>query len=78
MLFGKGWSVAFGRRGRRASSVVNRRKPCNVDIEGKPIKIGTWNVRTMLRLGKLANVVQEMRRGRINILGLAEVRWKDG
>ena len=71
-------SVAFGRRGRRASSVVNKRKPCSADIDGKPIKIGTWNVRIMLRPGKLANVVQEMRRGRINILGLAEVRWKDG
>jgi hypothetical protein len=73
-------SVAFGRRGCRASSVVNKRKPCNDSQEEiiKPIRIGTWNVRTMLKSGKLANVISEMKRGKINILGLSEVRWKDG
>ena len=30
----------------------------------------------MLRKGKLANVVREMRRSRLEILGLSEVRWK--
>ena len=32
----------------------------------------------MLKSGKLANVISEMKRGKINILGLSEVRWKDG
>src|SRR5688572_27209641 len=71
--------VAFGRGGKRASSackasqVVIQRKPCK-----ERIRIGTWNVRSMRRPGKLANVVREMRKARLDILGLAEVRWKEG
>jgi hypothetical protein len=41
------------------------------------IRIGTWNVRTMLRRGKLENVKHEMGRMKINVLGLSEVRWKE-
>ena len=38
---------------------------------------GTWNVRTLSRAGKLANVIIEMKRGQVNILGLSEVRRKE-
>lgn len=38
-------------------------------------RIATWNVRTLFRAGRLDNVVQEMDRLRINVLGLSEVRW---
>ena len=31
----------------------------------------------MLRPGKLANVISEMKRAKLNILGLAETRWKE-
>lgn len=65
--------VAFGRRGNKASSVVIQRNPCK-----EKISIGTWNVRTMLRPGKLANVIREMRKTKLDILGLSEVRWKEG
>jgi len=65
--------VAFGRRGNKASSVVIQRNPCK-----EKINIGTWNVRTMLRPGKLANVIREMKRTELDILGLSEVRWKEG
>src|ERR1700733_12180740 len=65
--------VAFGRRGSKASSVVIQRNPCK-----EKINVGTWNVRTMLRPGKLANVIKEMRRANLDILGLSEVRWKEG
>ena len=40
------------------------------------INIGTWNVRTMLKAGKLENVKEEMRRMKLNIMGLCETRWK--
>ena len=63
--------VASGRGSAKASSVVNKRKP-----GAARLRLGTWNVRTMLRKGKLANVVREMRRSRVEILGLSEVRWK--
>jgi len=44
--------------------------------EGEEVMIGTWNVRTMRVKGKLENVKREMRRLRINIMGLSEVRWE--
>ena len=40
------------------------------------IKIGMWNVRTMLQKGKLENIKKEMERTGTNILGLSEVRWR--
>ena len=42
----------------------------------KPVRIGTWNIRTLFQKGKLDNIDQEMDRMKLNILGLAEVRWK--
>src|SRR6478609_8502584 len=42
------------------------------------IRVGTWNVRTMNATGKLENVKEEMRRNRLSIMGVSEVRWKDG
>lgn len=41
----------------------------------KLTRISTWNVRTLLQPGKLDNVLREMRRMEINIMGLCEVRW---
>ena len=42
------------------------------------VRVGAWNVRTMLRKGKLENVKLEMTRLGLNVLGLSEVRWKEG
>src|SRR6218665_1699485 len=42
----------------------------------KKIKIGTWNVRSMLQLGKTMILSKEMERLGVEICGLAEVRWK--
>uniref|UniRef100_A0A8D8SJ40 Craniofacial development protein 2 n=2 Tax=Cacopsylla melanoneura TaxID=428564 RepID=A0A8D8SJ40_9HEMI len=41
------------------------------------VKIGTWNVNSMLELGKAHNIVQEMKRLDIKILGISESRWKE-
>ena len=46
-------------------------------LKRQKIKIGTWNVRTLFQTGKLSNVISEMRRMELNILGLAESRWTD-
>ena len=40
------------------------------------IMIGTSNVRTLLQCGKLENLKQEMKRFKINILGVCETRLK--
>lgn len=41
----------------------------------KRIKIGTWNVNTLYQPGKLSNVIKEMKRLEVNIMGTAEARW---
>ncbi|KAK2181767.1 hypothetical protein NP493_382g00022 [Ridgeia piscesae] len=39
------------------------------------ISIGTWNVRTMKEASTLAQVIREMKRYRLDILGVSECRW---
>ena len=39
------------------------------------ISIGTWNVCTMNEASKLAQVIREMKRYRLDILGVSECRW---
>jgi len=39
------------------------------------LTVGTWNVRSLHQTGKLENVMQEMRRMNIDILGIAETFW---
>ena len=42
-------------------------------------KIGTWNVLSLNQPGKLANVLKEMKRMGVGIMGVAETFWaKDG
>ncbi|KAK2174582.1 hypothetical protein NP493_793g01000 [Ridgeia piscesae] len=51
---------------------------CATDILLGPktkISIGTWNVRTMNVASKLAQVILEMKRYRLDILGVSECRW---
>src|SRR5688572_14343598 len=38
-------------------------------------RIGCWNVRTMYATGRLAQVLAEMRKYKLEILGLSEIRW---
>lgn len=71
----------------RASQVVSQRNPCkqgkqtttsdNAKVKDKSttIKVGTWNVRSLYAAGKLSNVVREMERINIEVLGISEVRW---
>ena len=37
--------------------------------------IGFWNVRTMYELGRMAQVIAEMKRYKLDILGISESRW---
>ena len=39
------------------------------------IKIGCWNVRTLYESGKLDNLKLEMKRLKVNVLGVCETRW---
>jgi len=50
--------------------------PLRLKMEGYDIKrIGTWNVRTLLQIGKLENLKVEIKRLKIDILGISEMRW---
>lgn len=40
------------------------------------LKVGTWNVRGLVRPDKIHNVVQEMKSLNIDILGVSDVRWR--
>ena len=69
---------SFG-RDRHAQQVAPGRHQvtaCKLGKKKSALRIGTWNVRTLNQKGKLDNVCQEMNRMNLNILGLAEVRWK--
>lgn len=50
-------------------------EPNKYQILNKTSQMATWNVRSLLQTGKLANAVKEMKRMNIDILGLSEVRW---
>ena len=39
------------------------------------MKVATWNIRTGYQSGKLANIEKEMERLKIDIMGIAELRW---
>ena len=39
------------------------------------MKIGTWNARSVFAPGKLDNIVKEMMRLDVDILGISDVRW---
>lgn len=41
----------------------------------KILKIGTWNVRTLYEAGKTHNLIREMKRLDIQILGVSETHW---
>jgi len=59
--------VILGRRPNKVPQVVTKRNPCSM--------IGTWNVRTLLQTGKLENLKIELKRLKIDILGISEMRW---
>lgn len=40
------------------------------------IRIGTWNVRTMLRPGKMSEIVNELKNYKVDIAAIQEIRWK--
>jgi len=43
----------------------------------KPLRAGTWNVRTLLGPGSARMLVAELKKARVSLMGLQEVRWWD-
>lgn len=44
---------------------------------GSILNIGTWNIRTLYKAGRLDNCLLELESNNLDILGLAEVRWTE-
>jgi len=40
------------------------------------IYIGTWNVMTMLKVGKINEIADEMLKTQLQVIALQEMRWK--
>src|SRR6476469_5606950 len=66
--------TALGWKGKRKVYGEGKRRM----EEKREIRVGTWNVRTMIAMGKLENVQEEVRRNRLSIMGVSQVRWKHG
>lgn len=47
----------------------------NKTVKINKLTIGTWNVRSVYKPGKMHNVIHEMQRLKLNILGISETRW---
>lgn len=43
---------------------------------GQKMKIGTWNVRTMLMPGKMQEIARELGKHKYDVVALQEIRWK--
>ena len=52
------------------------RRSCGKVTLRKSLRIGTWNVQTLRQTGKLTNIIHEMKRCDIRVLGVAETHWK--
>ncbi|KAI5730211.1 hypothetical protein M8J76_011320 [Diaphorina citri] len=46
-------------------------------ISGSALKIGTWNVRSLVGDGRLENTLKEMSRMNINVLGVTKTLRQD-
>jgi len=42
----------------------------------KKIKLATWNIRTMLQVGKMMEIAEQLQKWEIDITAIQEVRWK--
>ncbi|WP_353806118.1 endonuclease/exonuclease/phosphatase family protein, partial [Acinetobacter baumannii] len=62
---------------RASESLLEANPPMTLFTTKAPTRIGTYNVRTMYETGKSAQVANEMRRYRIDLLGISECRWND-
>jgi exonuclease III len=41
-------------------------------------RFGTWNVRSLYRIGSLKTVARELRKYKLDLMGVQDVRWEKG
>ena len=69
------WQTLDGQGVLRIPTKKTRHHPKVEKPRKNTLKIGTWNAKSLFRAGKSHNIVKEMRRMNLNILGVSEVRW---
>jgi exonuclease III len=42
------------------------------------MKFGTWNIRSLYRIGSLKTVARELGKYKLDLVGVQEVRWEKG
>jgi exonuclease III len=42
------------------------------------VRFGTWNVRSLCKVGSLRAVISEMTKHKLDLVGVQEVRWVEG
>lgn len=67
-----GVSPLFGSSGR---SVMSADKNDESTSFKQPSKVDTWNVRTMAQAGKIDNAIQKMKKIKIEIMGISNMKW---
>ena len=61
-------------KGQSRKDAIEQMSPPSI----KDLRLGSWNVRTMYEAGKTAQVIKEMQRYRLDILGISETHWSQG
>ena len=57
-------------RAKQKAGIAKRRKK-------NKLRMATWNVRSLKQNGKLENVIQEMERMEVDVMGISETFFKD-
>jgi exonuclease III len=52
-----------------------RKRPWK-QIKAYDLNLATWNVRSLFRPGTLKNLIQELKKYKINIAAVQDMRWK--
>ena len=61
----------------RNESLIIRRQPTRVKrIRKDTIYVGTWNIITMFKAGKMNEIADEILKTQLQIIALQELRWK--
>ena len=72
---GRDTNVAHVGPDRHPATVAKSKKSIRKRWKKSTTYIALWNVRTLFQKGKVDNIVMEMNRMKLKILGLAEMRW---